>query len=121
MTESTCDTGKWGEEIAARYLESKSYQILYRNWRAGKGDIDIIARDHQDLVFVEVKGGSSHHFGPPELRLTPAKKRQLYKLALLFLEQNQTLSPDMCRFDVVIIDRSQTRYEIRHYQNAFTR
>jgi len=121
MQQSTAEIGKWVEDIAAQFLESKNYQILFRNWRAGRGDIDIIALADNFIVFVEVKGGSSKLFGAPELRITPAKKRQLYKLASLFLTEveNYHIPHDHYRFDVVIVDGNPSKYDIRHYENAF--
>jgi putative endonuclease len=103
-----------------KYLKVKGFQILFNNWRAERGDIDIIALDKDCLVFIEVKGGSSAKYGPPELRVTKNKQRQLKKLASIFLsgqEVNQ-IDFEMCRFDVVIIDGYQNKFDIRHYENA---
>jgi putative endonuclease len=119
---STSDIGQWAETIAANYLTEKGYQILFTNWRAERGDIDIIARDDGYLVFIEVKGGSSVVYGPPELRITESKKRQIYKLALLFLAQNDDsdLEFENHRFDVVVVDGNENKFSIRHYENAFS-
>jgi len=113
--------GKWGEKEAREYLLKKGYHILFNNWRAERGDIDIIALHNKCLVFVEVKGGSSAKYGSPELRITNNKKRQLRKLAILFLSGNDVKEIDFehCRFDVVVVDGHQSKYEIRHYENAF--
>ncbi|UCF65746.1 MAG: YraN family protein [bacterium] len=113
--------GKWGEKEAEAYLSEKGYHILFKNWRAERGDIDIIALNNNCLVFVEVKGGSSAKYGPPELRLTNNKKRQMRKLATLFLAGTEALDIEyeFCRFDVVVIDGHQNKFEIRHYENAF--
>lgn len=121
MAKSTVEKGRWGEEVAAHFLEQKGFRILFRNWRAERGDIDIVAMDAKCVVFVEVKSGSTEKFGPPELRITPAKKRQLYKLGLLFLQKAEEyhLQNDSYRFDVVVVDGTQRRHEIRHYINAF--
>ena len=121
MTHGTIDMGKWAEDTAAQYLEKKSFKILFRNWRAERGDIDIIALDKQYLVFVEVKGGLSQKYGPPELRITASKKRQLYKLATLFIASSNELNlPNTnYRFDAVIVDGNRQNYKIRHYENAF--
>lgn len=121
MQPSTAEIGKWVEDIAATFLESKNYQILFRNWRAGRGDIDIIALVDNFIVFVEVKGGFSTLYGAPELRITPAKKRQLYKLASLFLVEveNYHIPHDRYRFDVIIVEGNPDKYNIRHYENAF--
>jgi putative endonuclease len=121
MTRSTVNKGKWGEDIAENYLRKKSYKILFRNWKAERGDIDLIAMDSGCLVFTEVKVGFSEKFGPPELRITQAKKRQLYKLASIFIQKSEKFVPRNVsyRFDVVIIDGIPQKYTIRHYEHAF--
>ncbi len=110
--------GAWGEDIAVRYLIGQNCEILMRNYRAGRGEIDIIAREGNEIVFVEVKTGNSRDFGPPEQNITPAKQRQLYKVAEHFIAENPDPEAEY-RFDAIIIDGSRERYEIRHYRNAF--
>ena len=97
--------GDWGEDIAVRYLSDKGYVILQRNFRAARGEIDIIARDNNCIVFVEVKTGSTNKYGPPEDRITMSKRKQLYKIANEFVNQNPKLETDF-GFDAVIIDGS---------------
>jgi putative endonuclease len=123
MQKSTKQKGGWGEDLAAEYLSNKSYKILFRNWKAERGDIDIIAIDGNFVVFVEVKTGFSRLYGPPELRITQAKKRQLYKLASIFVAEAHKYKLDHhdYRFDVVVVDGNQKNFEIRHYENAFSR
>lgn len=118
MADSRKDLGKWGEEVAAQFLQQQGFTILQRNFRAERGEIDIIAREGEEVVFVEVKTGSSKTYGPPEEWITRSKQRQLYKVASLFIEQNPDLQVDY-RFDVVVIDGDPGGYEIRHYRNAF--
>lgn len=110
--------GAWGEEVAVKYLIEKGFTILMRNFRAERGEIDIIAREGNFVVFVEVKTGRSDKFGPPEERITRSKQRQLYKIASHFIQQNPGLVADY-RFDAVIVDGTQEKYEIRYYPNAF--
>lgn len=114
------ETGRWGEEIATKYLVEKGYRILHRNWRAERGDIDLVCLDGSCLVFVEVKTGFSQKYGPPELRITASKKRQLIKLAEIYLQQNENNEPGFSetRFDVIVIDGNKKDYQIRHYKNA---
>ncbi|MBN2365948.1 MAG: YraN family protein [Calditrichaeota bacterium] len=121
MQKSTLEKGKWAEEKACDYLIKKSYTVLHRNWGAERGDIDIIAREGNRIIFVEVKGGISEKYGPPELRLTYAKKRQLYKLASLYIrDTDPSGSSDVdYQFDVIVVDGHPGKYEIRHYENAF--
>ncbi|GAB4362751.1 MAG: YraN family protein [Calditrichia bacterium] len=122
MPKSTVEKGKWGEEVALEYLKRKGYKILFQNWRAERGDIDLIVQDGPCIAFVEVKTGSTEEYGPPELRITPGKKRQLVKLATAFLQQAEEyqLTNESYRFDVVVIDGTRRKYQIRHYENAFT-
>ena len=60
------ELGKWGEDLASDYLEQKGYTIMERDWKSGRRDIDIIARDGNIVVFVEVKTRRSSVFGEPE-------------------------------------------------------
>lgn len=112
--------GRWGEDIAAKYLQAKGYRIYLRNFRAMRGEIDIIATRGNMRVFVEVKSGNSERFGPPEERIHLRKQRQLFRIANLFINIDKKWEGDY-RFDVVIVDGNSRSYEIRHYENAFTR
>ena len=60
------ELGKWGEDLATAYLEQKGYTIVERDWKSGRRDIDIIARDGNTVVFVEVKTRKNSVFGAPE-------------------------------------------------------
>jgi putative endonuclease len=110
--------GDWGEDIAVQYLEKKGFAILRRNFRAERGEIDIISREKDCIVFVEVKTGNSDKFGPPEERISMSKRRQLYKIANAYIQDNPMPDVDY-RFDAVIVDGTQYEHEIRHYENAF--
>ena len=95
-------TGAKGEEIAAKFLLKKGYRILDRNYRTPLGEIDIIAREGETLVFVEVKTRSSAQFGPPQLAVNHRKQVKMTHVALTYLSHRKiTHSP--CRFDVVAI------------------
>jgi len=110
--------GDWGEDIAVQYLEKKGFAILQRNFRAERGEIDIIAREKDCIVFVEVKTGNSDKFGPPEERISVSKRRQLYKIANAYIQANPYQEVDY-RFDAVIVDGTLHQHEIRYYENAF--
>ena len=101
-----------------QYLTGAGFVILARNYVAGRGEIDIIAREKNVIVFVEVKTGHSMRYGPPETRITPAKQKQLYKVARHYIAAYPQEEMDY-RFDAVIIDGSPERHQIRHYRNAF--
>ncbi len=112
------DFGQWGEDVAVQFLIENGFTILMRNFRADRGEIDIVAREGDCVVFVEVKTGSSQYFGPPEEKITRSKQRQLYKIANHFIQQHPRLDVDY-RFDAIIVDGSKEQYQIRHYPNAF--
>ena len=82
------DFGKLGEELAEKYLLSKGYSILHRNWRYSRLEIDIIALKNELPHFIEVKIRSSQTFGLPEESVTKKKLRSLLKAVDEFLYQN---------------------------------
>jgi putative endonuclease len=92
--------GKYGEELAARYLSKNGMVILERNWRCDLGEIDVIARDQDELVICEVKTRRSASFGDPIEHVTPRKVRRMRGLALRWLD-TRSVSPRNIRFDVV--------------------
>lgn len=109
--------GKKGEELALHFLKSSGYTILERNFRYGRGEIDIVARDVDTIAFVEVKSRSSNEFGAPEEAVGVRKQKQLSRLARAYLQQKRLLYRIDCRFDVVAIS-FQTN-TIRLIKNAF--
>lgn len=114
----TKDKGKIGEEIAVKFLTKKGFKILRRNYRYGKGEIDIIAMDGDKLIFVEVKTRASDKFGVPEDSVTIKKRKQLRKIAEAFLQTNE-IEFSECRFDVIGIVLKKGKLEINHIENAF--
>ena len=114
------DIGPAGERLAARFLRKQlGYRILRRNCRSKLGEIDLIARDGNEVVFVEVKTRSSRTWGDPEAAVTPAKRRKLCRAAAAFAAQNH-LRERPLRFDVVAVLLEEGREpELRHYKDAF--
>lgn len=110
--------GQKGEDLACDYLTALGYQIVKRNYRAERGEIDIIAQDHADLVFVEVKTDRSGKFGAPEAWVTRRKQKQIAKVAALFLQELDQ-QPPPCRFDVITVTFSQGSPKIQHLKEAF--
>ncbi len=99
--------GQQGEEAAVHYLRSRGYKILERNFRCRAGEVDIIAEEKGDLVFVEVKARSSNRYGNPAEAVTPRKQRQISKAALCYLgDRNPGRA---ARFDVVTVQFSGDR------------
>jgi putative endonuclease len=110
--------GAQGEEIAARYLLSKKYEILHRNYRCRHGEIDIIARRKNVLIFVEVKTRRSCAFGSPLEAVSLKKQRSISSVAQAYLQHNR-LSGNAARFDVIAVQLGSGSPEIEHIENAF--
>jgi len=92
--------GKIAEDAAARYLQVHGYAILARNWRCALGEIDIVARQGKELVFVEVKGRTSDELARPSDQVNARKQGRIAALARAYLAQNVERECP-CRFDVV--------------------
>jgi len=95
--------GNLGENLALKLLKNSGYKLLDRNFRSKFGEIDIIAYQGGDLVFIEVKTRWSKSFGPPEEAITPWKIRRIIKAGEYFKLLNPQL-PDSLRLDAVVID-----------------
>ena len=96
------EIGRRGEEYAARYLMGCGFRIVERNFRAKVGEIDIVAVDGDELVFVEVRYRRSAGHGTPAETVGPRKRLRLVRAAALFL-QARGASDTPCRFDVVAL------------------
>ncbi|UCH33048.1 MAG: YraN family protein [Armatimonadota bacterium] len=114
------ELGRIGEDIAARYLQSRGYAILERNYRTKLGEIDIVARHGADLVFVEVKSRTpSDTFAPAE-SVTHAKRDKLVKLAQVYMA-SRARREERCRFDVVEVTLTEvgSAVDVRVVEGAF--
>jgi putative endonuclease len=110
--------GDRGENVAARFLRNQGYKIIVRNFRCPLGEVDIIARDRDTLVFVEVKT-RAYDDPTPEDQVNTDKRHQLTKAARYYLSRYGQPQPP-ARFDVVaIIWPSGHEPQIRHTPNAF--
>jgi putative endonuclease len=110
--------GKKSEDIAAKYLKKNGYKILQQNYRTKLGEIDIIAKDKDTIVFVEVKARRSLQFGNPKWAVTPKKQRKISMVALYYLKSAK-LSHARARFDVVCIHRMNDKNGVEMIKNAF--
>lgn len=110
--------GRWGEERAAEFLEAKGYEVLGHNIRTEYGEIDLLARYHDILIFVEVKTRSSLDFGHPEEAVTDSKKQHMADAAESYLQSHPEHEADW-RVDVITVRRrANQRQEIAHFENA---
>ena len=95
------ELGKWGEDLAASYLEEQGYEILERDWKSGHHDLDIVARDESTLVIVEVKTRRNRLFGDPEEAIDYKKRLSLQSAANHYVKSHRTKAP--VRIDVISI------------------
>ena len=105
---STTLTGGQGEDLACKYLEKMGYKILERNYRIRGGEIDIVAKDKDTLVFVEVKARWSHEYGLPSESMTPWKIRYLLKTAAFYVQKVNWGNKEY-RLDFVSIDFADSK------------
>ncbi|HKE84761.1 MAG TPA: YraN family protein [Vicinamibacterales bacterium] len=110
--------GKHGEDLACAELIRRGYSILARRYRTRFGEIDIIARDTDVTVFVEVKTRKGDDFGGGAEAVTAWKQRRLTQMAVDFLARHQ-LHDRPCRFDVVVVDMTDQSAHIEVYAHAF--
>ncbi len=117
---STKEIGKYGEDAAAKYLKKKGYQIAARNYSCKFGEVDIIARQEDTLVFVEVKTRSTTLYGTPAEAVTYNKKRHIVNTAKHYLMQNGY--DGNIRIDVIEVYLSAERKaeKLEHIENAVT-
>ncbi|MCX7875213.1 MAG: YraN family protein [Melioribacteraceae bacterium] len=109
--------GKEGEELASNFLKSMGYEIIEMNYQFGHGEIDIIAKDKNEIVFVEVKTRKSLQFGSPEYAFTKAKINQVKKIAQAYLIENNLVN-NSARIDAIaILIVKDCEPIINHYKN----
>jgi putative endonuclease len=119
MTNERRAVGAYGERLAEQHLREQGLVVLARNWRCAEGEVDLILRDGDDVVFCEVKTRRGDRFGSPAEAIGPAKVRRLRRLAVRWLEQS-TLSPREIRFDVVaVLPRQRGAADVEHVRAAF--
>jgi putative endonuclease len=110
--------GKTGEDLAVAELERRGYAILARRYRTNHGEIDIVARDGETTVFVEVKARATAEFGTAAEAVTFRKQRKLIAMAVDYIARHR-LTNAPCRFDIVAIDDVASSPRLTVYSNAF--
>ncbi len=111
------ELGKKGEEIALGYLHKLGYTILEKNWRAGRNELDIIARDQEFLVIVEVKSRQNSSLQEPEEAVGRDKQQALIRAANAYIfKHNINLET---RFDIISIVHNNKETRINHIKDAF--
>ena len=118
MTRKRLDLGKLGEELALKKVKSLGYKCITRNYRCALGEIDLIAKDGDTLVFIETKTRKGKSLGYAKEAINDRKKRQLSKVALLYMKANNCCDTKS-RFDVVAINLIGDKEQIEVVRNAF--
>ena len=109
--------GKYGEELAKKYLEKQGYTILETNWRYKNLEIDLIALDGNALCVIEVKTRSTDVFGEPEVFVTSSKQQKLIKAINMYIRK--TTCEKEIRFDIVSIIENKELCKINLIKDAF--
>ena len=119
MTRERRAVGAYGERLAERHLVNQGLEVLARNWRCRDGEVDLILRDGDDVVFCEVKTRRSPTFGTPAEAIRPGKVRTLRRLAGRWLAESAA-HPREIRFDVVeVLPQRRGAALVEHTRAAF--
>lgn len=111
------ELGNKGEQLAVDYLINNNYNIIERNYRFDKAEVDIIARKNEILAIIEVKTRSTSDFGNPQDFVKPKQIQRLVKAVDEYVTEND-LDVEI-RFDIIAIVKTGKAYDIEHLENAF--
>jgi putative endonuclease len=111
------DLGQKGEDLAAEYLKKAGYKILFRNWKWGKHEIDIIAENKDFIIYVEVKTRTDDFQMHPVTAITKEKQKSIIWAAEGYIQRYKIDKEN--RFDVLTIIRKNNDFEIEHIEDAF--
>jgi putative endonuclease len=118
VTRERLDLGRRGEALALEKIQSFGYQCLASNYRCSLGEVDLVAKDGDTIVFIEIKTRKGRSLGYAKEAVHEKKKRQLSKVALAYLKNNGLLGRK-ARFDVIAIRLREGGAEIELVKNAF--
>lgn len=110
--------GTFGEMIVITYLENSNYKILSQNYCTKFGEIDIIAKDKDEYVFIEVKTRSSSEFGRPVEAVDKHKEKHIKKSSQIYIYLNN-LENQYIRYDIIEVYFDKSKYYINHLKNNF--
>ena len=112
---NTREIGTAYEELACEHLEAEGMRVIARNYRVKIGEIDIIAMDGQELVFIEVKYRASLDFGGAEYAIPRSKQRTIQRVAQWYMKAHRIPADAFCRFDAVLVNGT----DVIHVKNAW--
>lgn len=111
------EIGKLGEDLACKYLQDKGYKIIERNFEARQGEIDIIALDQNELVFIEVKTRSNISYGKPAEAVNEIKQNHLIK-TIEYYVYSRHLEDEFIRIDIIEIYLLKNKYRVNHIKQV---
>lgn len=111
------ELGNRGEEVAVSFLENSGHEILSRNYRHGKAEIDIISKENNTIVFTEVKTRSTDFFGHPEEFVHRKKQKLMLRAAEEYLHQHYPEAEP--RFDIISVLHKNGTMKVEHFKDAF--
>lgn len=110
--------GKIGEELATKYLQDNSIKVIQRNFYCRFGEIDIIAKDKNELIFIEVKTRTTNKYGKPSEAVNFQKQKHMRKSIEYYLYSNKIVNTKI-RIDVIEIYLDQYKYKLNHIKNIY--
>lgn len=113
------EIGKEVEEKALKFLMQKGLKLVVQNYTCRVGEIDLIMKDKEDIVFVEVRSRSRLDYGSASESITPAKQRKIIHAATVFLQTRDWLYKVCSRFDVIAIQCVDSEWQLEWIKNAF--
>ena len=111
------EIGKLGEDIAVNYLKQKGYKILDRNFECRQGELDIIALDKKEIVFIEVKTRTSNRYGYPSEAVNKIKQKHMLQTIKYYL-YTRNLNDEFVRIDVIEVYIKDNVYKVNHIKKA---
>ena len=111
------ELGRKGEKVAAEFLKKIDYFIVHKNFKCSYGEIDIIATDKTELVFVEVKTRATKKYGEPREAVNIYKKKHIKKAAIYYINKHR-LESEFVRFDVIEVYVRNDKFCVKHIKNT---
>lgn len=111
--------GAKGEQLAQEYLQTKGFVLIHKNWRGGRGEFDLVMKDKEHLVFVEVKTRDTYFFGDPEGCIGREKIQKMQSTAAYYLAKYPISKQMDIRFDIVSVVIRNKHVDLFHIEDAF--
>lgn len=111
--------GLIGEKLAANYIKNNDYHILDQNYRTKIGELDIIAKKDNIIIFIEVKTRTSNAFGRPGEAVNLKKQKKIHRLSQQYIIYKKLKKDYLYRFDVIEVKIIRKKYKIEHIKDAF--